>query len=165
MAVLTDRRETPGKKPESGFSRDVKKSVTAWVYILPAGLLMLIITLLPQIFQIWMAFTDYAIKNLRFNPFNPETTQFAPSLVGLQNFIDILQNNLAITNYNFGRLLLFNIVWTIANLVFHVGLGVLIAVALTFTAASSVADCRWSVIVEATLRRIFCVGPSPACAV
>ena len=130
MAVLTDRRETPGKKPESGFSRDVKKSVTAWIYILPAGLLMIIITMLPQVYQVWMAFTDYAINNLRFNPFNPETAQFAPSMVGLQNFIDILQNNLSITNYNFGRILIFNIVWTIANLVFHVGLGVLIAVAL-----------------------------------
>jgi arabinogalactan oligomer/maltooligosaccharide transport system permease protein len=130
MAVLADRRETPGKKPESSFTKEVKKSVTAWIYILPAGLLMLIITMLPQVYQIWMAFTDYGIKNLRFNPFNPETTQFAPSLVGFQNFIDILQNNLSITNYNFGRILIFNIVWTIANLVFHVGLGVLIAVAL-----------------------------------
>ncbi|HPC06050.1 MAG TPA: hypothetical protein PLI60_04955, partial [Anaerolineaceae bacterium] len=93
MAVLTDRRETPRKKPESGFSKEVKKSVTAWIYILPAGLLMIIITMLPQVYQVWMAFTDYAIKNLRFNPFNPETAQFAPSMVGLQNFIDILQNN------------------------------------------------------------------------
>lgn len=130
MAVLADRRETPRKKPESGFSKEVKKSVTAWIYILPAGLLMIIITMLPQVYQIWMAFTDYAIKNLRFNPINPDTAQFAPSMVGLQNFIDILQNNLSITNYNFGRILIFNIVWTVANLVFHVGLGVLIAVAL-----------------------------------
>ena len=130
MAVLADRREAHGKKPESGFRKEVKRSVTAWIYILPAGLMMLIITMLPQLFQVWMAFTDYAIKNLRFNPINPETAQFAPNLVGFQNFIDILQNNLAITNYNFGRILLFNIVWTVANLVFHVGLGVLIAVAL-----------------------------------
>ncbi len=130
MAVLADRRETPRKKPESSFSKEVKKSVTAWIYILPAGLLMIIITMLPQVYQIWMAFTDYAIKNLRFNPINPDTAQFAPSMVGLQNFIDILQNNLSITNYNFGRILIFNIVWTVANLVFHVGLGVLIAVAL-----------------------------------
>ncbi|NIW44327.1 MAG: sugar ABC transporter permease, partial [Gammaproteobacteria bacterium] len=33
-------------------------------------------------------------------------------------------------NYNFGRLLAFNIVWTFSNVIFHVGLGVVIAMAL-----------------------------------
>lgn len=114
----------------SEFKKQVKQSVTAWLYILPAGALMLVITLFPQIYQIWMAFTNYGIKNLRFNIFLPETAKFAPAYVGFENFIKIITSSLAIENYNFGRLLLFNVVWTISNVVFHVVLGVLIAVAL-----------------------------------
>ncbi len=121
-----------GKRPSRGadFSRQVKKSLTAWAYIAPAGLLMAIITFLPQAYQIWMAFTDYGIRNLRFNLLNPETAKFGPNIVGLSNFVDILTNNIAIQNYDFWRLLLFNIVWTFSNLIFHVSLGVLIALAL-----------------------------------
>jgi len=91
---------------------------------------MLVITFLPQAYQIWMAFTDYSIKNLRFNPLSAATAKFAPNLVGFQNFMNILSNNLAISNYNFWRILLFNIVWTVTNLIFHVSLGVLIAMVL-----------------------------------
>ncbi len=130
MVAKANEGSIQSKKSGSEFSKEVKKSSIAWAYIAPAGLLMMIITFLPQVYQIWMAFTDYAIKNLRFNPINPATAQFAPTWVGFQNFLDILQNNLAIPNYNFGRLLTFNIVWTVANLVFHVGLGVLIAIVL-----------------------------------
>jgi arabinogalactan oligomer/maltooligosaccharide transport system permease protein len=114
----------------NNLGRNLKKSTTAWSYIAPAGFLMLIITFLPQAYQIWMAFTDYGIRNLRFNPFNPATGKFAPTIVGFQNFIDILSNNIAIQNYDFWRLLLFNVTWTVANLLFHVSLGVLIAMAL-----------------------------------
>ena len=109
----------------------IKDSRTAWLYILPSAVLMLIITLMPQIFQVWMSFTDYRIKNLRFNIFNAATwDKYAPVWVGIQNYIKILTNNLAIENYNFGHLLLFNITWTVVNVVFHVSLGVLIALAL-----------------------------------
>ncbi len=117
-------------KPQSDFRRQIRNSVTAWLYIAPAGLLMTIITMFPQAYQIWMAFTDYNIRNLRFNIFIPETTRFAPDFVGIENFIRILNSSLAIENYDFGRLLLFNVVWTVANLIFHVSLGVIIAMAL-----------------------------------
>jgi arabinogalactan oligomer / maltooligosaccharide transport system permease protein len=122
--------EAGKSRKNSKFGKEVKKSVTAWSYIAPAGILMLIITLLPQAYQIWMAFTDYGIRNLRFNPLNPATDKFAPAMMGIQNFIDILTNHIAIENYNFGRLLLFNVVWTVTNVFFHVIIGVLIAVAL-----------------------------------
>ena len=123
---------TPTKLPseKTDLRKAIKRSSTAWAYIAPAGLLMLIITFLPQAYQIWMAFTNYGIRNLRFNVFNPATGQFAPTFVGLQNFVNILTNNLAISNYDFWRILLFNIVWTITNLIFHVSLGVLIAMVL-----------------------------------
>ncbi len=119
------------KKGFGAFLQRVKDSRTAWTYIAPAGVLMFFITLIPQFYQIWMSFTDYRVKNLRFVIFNPATWEkYAPPFVGLDNFIKILTNSLALENYNFWRLLLFNLVWTVVNVSFHVGLGVAIALAL-----------------------------------
>lgn len=113
------------------FRRRLRTSRTAWMYILPSGILMLIITFFPQLYQVWMSFTNYRIQNLRFNIFKPETwEQFAPTFVGLQNYVKILTSQLAIADYNFLRLLSFNIIWTVTNVFFHVSLGVLIALAL-----------------------------------
>lgn len=112
------------------FWHRVKGSFTAWAYIAPAGLLMAVITLYPQIFQIWMAFTDFVPKNLRYSWLIPGTSKFAPNFVGISNFQKILTNQLGIADYNFGRLLLFNIVWTVVNIIFHVSLGVIIALIL-----------------------------------
>ncbi len=130
MTVTAEAGLAKKRRPDSEFASQVKKSVTAWTYIAPAGLLMLIITFLPQAYQIWMAFTDYGIRNLRFNPLVGATAKFAPAMVGFQNFIDILTNNIAIQNYDFWRLLLFNVVWTVTNVAFHVSLGVIIAMVL-----------------------------------
>ncbi len=115
----------------TSFTKALAESRTAWLYIAPAYLLMMVITFFPQAFQIWMAFTDFRIQNLRFNLFDSTTWErFAPEVVGLDNFVKILTSSLAIENYNFTRLLAFNIVWTFSNVFFHVGLGVLIALAL-----------------------------------
>jgi arabinogalactan oligomer/maltooligosaccharide transport system permease protein len=133
MAVVkTKQVEAPRAVfAKSTLLQRIKESRTAWLYILPSALLMLIITFLPQLYQVWMSFTDYRIKNLRFNIFNAETWEkFTPAWVGLQNYIKILTGDLAIENYDFGRLLLFNVTWTVVNVVFHVSLGVLIAMAL-----------------------------------
>jgi arabinogalactan oligomer/maltooligosaccharide transport system permease protein len=87
--------------------------------------------MIPQLYQVYMAFTDYRVKNLRFILFDPSTwAKYAPPLIGLQNFYKILTNQLAIENYNFGRLVLFNVTWTVVNVFFHVVLGVAIALAL-----------------------------------
>lgn len=129
----TDFQSAGEQQPQTQnkLSERVKNSLGAWAYIAPAGLLMMVITFFPQLFQAWMAFTDYRIKNLRFNVFNTDTWDtFAPPLVGFDNFVKVLTSSLAIENYDFVRLLTFNIVWTISNVVFHVGLGVLIALAL-----------------------------------
>jgi arabinogalactan oligomer/maltooligosaccharide transport system permease protein len=109
----------------------LKDSRTAWLYILPAGLVMFLITLIPQLYGVWMSFTDYRVKNLRFNMLVPGTWEkYAPPFVGLENYVKILTNSLAIENYDFWRLLLFNITWTVVNIIFHVVLGVAIALAL-----------------------------------
>ena len=133
MAVAEMTARIPGqpKGRWAQFRERVRHSRTAWMYILPAGLVMLIITFLPQLYQLYMAFTDYRVKNLRFILFDHSTwDKYAPMFVGLQNFVKIVTNQLAIQNYNFGRLLLFNVTWTVSNIIFHVILGVAIALAL-----------------------------------
>jgi arabinogalactan oligomer / maltooligosaccharide transport system permease protein len=101
-------------------SRDAR---TAWLYLIPALLVMGIITFYPLLFQTYMSFTDFSLRNLR--PGAP-----APPFVGLDNYVDILASNLAIPNFNFLRLILFNLWWAFSNVVVHVILGVLIAVLL-----------------------------------
>jgi arabinogalactan oligomer / maltooligosaccharide transport system permease protein len=95
----------------------------ALLYVLPAFLIMGIITFYPLLFQTYMAFTNYTLENL---PPRGEPATF----VGLDNFIKILTGNLNIPNFNFWRTLAFNLWWAFSNVVIHVILGVLIAVLL-----------------------------------
>ncbi len=106
-----------------GLSKAVRQNLLAWAYIAPSALVMAVITFYPQIYQVWMAFTDFGAANIR--PENP------PDFVGFRNFVRILTNDMpAIQYYDFGRLLLFNVVWTVSNVFLHVVLGVAIALAL-----------------------------------
>ena len=133
MAVAEIPASAPGQPSSrwARFRKRLKDSRTAWLYILPAGLVMIFITMIPQLYQLYMAFTDYRVKNLRFNLFSPETWEkYAPTFVGIENFVKIVTSQLAIENYDFPRLLLFNVTWTVANIIFHVTLGVAIAIVL-----------------------------------
>jgi arabinogalactan oligomer/maltooligosaccharide transport system permease protein len=82
-----------------------------------------IITFYPMGFQLWMSFTDYGLKNLRVNA--P-----LPNFIGLANYIRILINDLPIANFSFWGMLTFNLFWTFVNVIVHVSIGILIAVAL-----------------------------------
>ena len=95
----------------------------AFLYILPAFLIMGIITFYPLLFQTYMSFTDYTLENL------PPRGEPAP-FVGLDNYVKILTGDLNIPNFNFWRTLAFNLWWAFSNVVIHVILGVLIAVLL-----------------------------------
>jgi arabinogalactan oligomer/maltooligosaccharide transport system permease protein len=133
MAVADMSVGVPAKPPSrwAQFRRRVRDSRTAWLYILPAGVVMLFISFAPQFYQIWMSFTDYRVRNLRFVLFDTSTWEkYAPPFIGLENYVKILTNTLAIENYDFWRLLLFNIVWTVSNVFFHVFLGIAIALVL-----------------------------------
>ena len=90
-------------------------------YILPAFLVLALVTFYPIGYQIWMSFTNFTSKNLRGKP---------PAYVGVDNFRKILTNDLGIANYNFWRLLLFNVTWTIVNVALHVAIGIAVAVLL-----------------------------------
>lgn len=126
------------------FWRRLWEARLAYLYILPAGIIMGIITFLPILFQVWMSLTDYGVKNLKtgglsglfamviasFAPASARPDVSAPSFIGLQNFYQILTNRLALSEYDFWRMLGFNLIWTFINVFFHVVLGVAIAMLL-----------------------------------
>lgn len=103
--------------------KTIRKMRIAYVYLVPAFIVMAIITFYPILFQAWMSFTNYGLVNLRFNAPRPDW-------VGFSNYIKILQNDLPIANFSFWGMLGFNLWWTFSNVIFHVALGVLIAVIL-----------------------------------
>jgi len=92
-----------------------------WAFIAPSIIVMLIITFLPQAYQILISFRDFQAANLGGAP--------AP-FVGLDNFRKVLTDGLNIPNYNFFPLLGFNIMWTLINVTFHAGIGLAVALAL-----------------------------------
>ena len=95
---------------------------TALLYLLPAFLVMGIITFYPLLFQTWMSFTDFTLVNL------DGTTP--PNVVGIDNYVQIIQSKLNIPNFEFVRLLFFNLWWAFSNVVIHLILGVGIALLL-----------------------------------
>ena len=95
---------------------------TAVLYLLPAFLVMGIITFYPLLFQTWMSFTDFSLKNL--------SGRVPPNVVGIDNYAQIVQSKLNIPNFEFLRLLFFNLFWAFSNVVIHVILGVAIALVL-----------------------------------
>jgi len=100
------------------------RSLQPYLYLVPAFAVMAIITFYPLIFQVWMSFTDFGQINFRVrNPVPPE-------FIGLDNYVRIAQSRLAIPNFEFVRLVLFNLWWAFSNVVVHLILGVLIAVTL-----------------------------------
>jgi arabinogalactan oligomer/maltooligosaccharide transport system permease protein len=121
MATIPLERGAAPERP--GLWSRLMKSGTPYFYLVPAAVVMGIITFYPLGFQIWMSFTSYGLANLRLN--SP-----APAWVGLDNYIKILTGNLPLQNFNFLNMLAFNLWWTLSNVAFHVVLGILIAVIL-----------------------------------
>ena len=92
----------------------------AYLYILPAALVMSIITFYPLLYGVWMAFTNFGPEHIRSQH---------PDFVGLKNFVDIF-SHAPYLGFSFPQVLGFNLLWTAANLVFHVGIGVGLALLL-----------------------------------
>jgi len=97
----------------------------AYFYLTPALVMLGIITLYPLLFEVWMSFTNYGLVNLRAG-------STPPDYVGFTNYLSILNNDLqsTIANFDFWRILSFNLFWAVSNVIIHVVLGVLIAVVL-----------------------------------
>jgi ABC-type sugar transport system permease subunit len=115
--------------------------LTAYLYILPAAVLMLLITFWPLVYQFWMSLTEYSNLNIRtsnlllqvWGSFTGQQQAWnSPPFIGLGNYARILGGQLSqvLSGFDFWRILLFNLVWTVVNLVLSVGIGVAIAVLL-----------------------------------
>src|SRR5262245_50039546 len=103
MATATsqNRQGGPGDEsaiPSKGLWRDIVNNRVAYLYILPAFVVLAFITIYPILFQIWMSFTNYTPRNFRGTP---------PTFVGLDNYRRILfePQSLPIQNYDFWRIL------------------------------------------------------------
>jgi len=96
----------------------------AYLYLIPAFAVMGVITLYPLAFQVWMSFTNMAPINLNVRANVP------PDFVGLKNYQDIISSQLAIPNYNFIRLIIYNLFWALSNVAIHLVAGVGIALLL-----------------------------------
>ena len=109
------------KNREDSFLYQLRKGKVAYSYILPAAVVMSIITIYPILYGIWMSFTDFKLIHLRTGN---------PPFIWFQNYEKVLTGNLPITNYDFWRTLTFNIIWAFVNVVFHVVIGVGVALLL-----------------------------------
>ena len=85
---------------------------------------MAIITFYPLVFQVWMSFHDFGQINFRVR--NPVPAEF----IGLENYVRIATSKLQIPNFEFVRLVLFNLWWAFSNVVVHIIIGVAVAVVL-----------------------------------
>jgi arabinogalactan oligomer/maltooligosaccharide transport system permease protein len=123
--ATADVRSTSARAPRRSAWQRSASTRTAYMYLIPALVVMGVITFYPLFYQIWMSFTDYGLRNLRVNA--P-----APNYVGFDNYLRILRNNLPVpvAGFNFLGTLAFNLWWAFSNVVIHVVLGVLIAVLL-----------------------------------
>ena len=122
MAVAA---QSESKKRDPSFFRSWRKKYPnaplAYLCILPAFLVMAFITFYPILFQLWMSFTDFTLKNLRSGD---------PTFIGLQNFQNVMFKGLALPNYSFLRIFVFNVFWTVVNVFFHTAIGIGVAIAL-----------------------------------
>ncbi len=122
MAAISPTASADKRPPFlENFKSRYPNARLAYLYILPAFIIMAFITFYPLLFQFWLSITDFSLKNLKL---------MNPDYVGLDNFVNVLVRGLPVTNYDFLRILVFNLFWTFINVFLHVAIGILIAVAL-----------------------------------
>ncbi len=106
------------------FSRS-KQDFQPYLYLLPAFIVLGVITFYPLIYQVIISFTDFQTKDLLLGLNSPKL-----KFIGLQNYKEILFGGLPVQNFEFLRVLVFNFWWALTNVLVHVPAGVLIAVLL-----------------------------------
>ena len=110
--------------PQRSRGARFQRGIQPYVYLVPAFLVMAVITFYPLFFQVWMSFHDFGQINFRVR--NPVPAEF----IGLDNYVRIATSKLQIPNFEFLRLVLFNLWWAFSNVVVHIIIGVAVAVVL-----------------------------------
>jgi arabinogalactan oligomer/maltooligosaccharide transport system permease protein len=121
MATLT----APVKLPKEIKGSKFRRGILPYMYLLPAFVVMSVITFYPLIFQMIISFSDFQTKDLLLQLRSPKL-----EWIGIQNYIDIFTASLPVQNFDFFRVLTYNFWWAITNVAVHLPAGVLIAVAL-----------------------------------
>jgi arabinogalactan oligomer/maltooligosaccharide transport system permease protein len=103
----------------------LRQTIQPYIYLVPAFLVMSVITFYPLIYQVIISFTDFQTKDLFLGLASPKLHQ-----VGIQNYFDIFTAGLPVQNFEFFRILTYNFWWAITNVMVHVPAGVLIAILL-----------------------------------
>lgn len=104
---------------------DFRRAIQPYLYLLPAFVVLGVITFYPLVYQVIISFTDFQTKDLLLGLESPKL-----NFIGLQNYKDILFGGLPVQNFEFLRVLVYNLWWAITNVMVHVPAGVLIAVLL-----------------------------------
>jgi len=104
---------------------DLRKTITPYLYLIPAFLVMSVITFYPLIYQLIISFTDFQTKDLLRGLASENLNQ-----VGIKNYIAILTGGLPVQNFDFFRVLTYNLWWAVTNVALHVPAGIVIAVLL-----------------------------------
>ena len=130
-AVATAQPPAPRRR---SLWRRSSNTRTAYLFLLPALIVMALITFYPA------GLPGLDVVHLLRARKPPRRTRPAPPFVGLENFRRILDNNIVIPNFDFLRILVFNLFWALSNVVIHVVLGVAIALILNVEGLEVQAD-------------------------
>lgn len=103
----------------------LRRATLPYLYLLPAFLVMGVITFYPLVYQFIISFTNFDTTHLLLGLGSPDL-----KYIGFKNYVDIFTASLPVENFNFFRVLLFNFWWAISNVFLHVPTGVLIATLL-----------------------------------
>jgi arabinogalactan oligomer/maltooligosaccharide transport system permease protein len=120
MAAISARFS--GLRPSHGGRPRTQRA--AYLYLVPAFAVMGLITIYPLLYQVWMSFTNTELQHLN------QRLGLTPDFVGLENYERIVSSALAIPNYDFLRLIMYNLWWALSNVAIHLVIGVGIAILL-----------------------------------
>ena len=95
------------------FFTDWRRNRLAYLFVLPAMITIFAVIVFPFFYNILLSLSDMSL--VRFRNWR---------IVGLQNYVEVL------TDPNLWWIFLKTVIWTVVNVAFHVGIGVLLAVAL-----------------------------------
>lgn len=95
------------------FLPDVRKQPFAYLLITPAILVMFATVVFPFFYNVLLSMSNMSLTNFQ-----------DWSIIGLRNYVEVFTEDI------FFWVLLKTIVWTVVNIVFHVGIGIALALAL-----------------------------------
>lgn len=124
MAQATMTKGRVRRKDQS-LEAQARQQNLAYLYLVPAFAVMTVITFYPLIYQVIISFTNFETAHLRLGLSDPNL-----KFVGIDNYVKIIRGGLPVQNFEFLRVLTYNLWWAITNVMVHVPAGVVIAVLL-----------------------------------